>query len=158
MVKTYHGKPCPHGHTERYVSGRRCRQCKIIIQRKHHAENRVKSLAKMKKWKAENNEQVKAYHRKYYAEHKEVQKTRVNNWRLRNLKLCCYYSSRYRKRVIEQTPPWADMSKIKEIYLNCPDGYDVDHIHPLSKGGLHVHYNLQHLPMTENRIKGAKLL
>ena len=63
----------------------------------------------------------------------------------------------YRARKKNQTPPWADLDKIKEIYLNCPKGYEVDHIHPMSKGGLHVDYNLQYLTSLENKIKNNKI-
>lgn len=56
-----------------------------------------------------------------------------------------------------QTPEDADMEKIREIYLNCPDGYEVDHIIPIAKGGLHHQDNLQYLTISENRSKGARL-
>jgi ribosomal protein S14 len=62
------------------------------------------------------------------------------------------------KRVRRQTPPWADMEAIRKIYRERPQGMDVDHIIPLrgkTVSGLHVHYNLQYLPMSENRAKGA---
>ena len=47
--------------------------------------------------------------------------------------------------------------QLVEIYKKCPQGFEVDHIHPLSKGGLHVPWNLQYLPIKENRVKGNKL-
>ena len=62
-----------------------------------------------------------------------------------------------RRRVRLQTPPWANIRKIEFFYKACPYGQEVDHIVPL-KGllvsGLHVHYNLQYLPVTDNRRKG----
>jgi hypothetical protein len=60
------------------------------------------------------------------------------------------------KRLQAQTPAWADMDAIRQVYAQCPKGFDVDHMIPL-KGklvsGLHVHTNLQILPMSVNRSK-----
>ena len=64
---------------------------------------------------------------------------------------------RYQMKKRQQMPPWADLDKIKEIYKNRPKGYHVDHIHPISKGGLHVHYNLQYLPAIDNIKKSNKI-
>jgi hypothetical protein len=56
-------------------------------------------------------------------------------------------------------PPWIDQShvaELREIYLTCPEGWNVDHIVPLRGGivnGLHVPNNLQHLSFTENMHK-----
>lgn len=54
--------------------------------------------------------------------------------------------------------PDADHEKIKQIYLNCPSGHEVDHIIPVSRGGLHHEDNLQYLPVLENRKKGNKMV
>ena len=54
--------------------------------------------------------------------------------------------------------PDADREAIKEFYINCPEGYEVDHIMPLSKGGLHHEDNLQYLTIRENRSKGNKMV
>lgn len=55
-----------------------------------------------------------------------------------------------------QRPKWADMDKIREIYVNRPEGCHVDHIIPLRGklvSGLHVENNLQYLPIAENMKK-----
>lgn len=72
-------------------------------------------------------------------------------------KLQAFYFMSYYTKKKNQTPKDADLNKIKKIYLNCPEGYEVDHIIPISKGGLHHQDNLQYLTITENRKKGAKL-
>ena len=57
------------------------------------------------------------------------------------------------------TPPWADLAEIREIYLNCPDGFEVDHVIPLNGkyiSGLHVPENLQYLTVHDNREKSNK--
>ena len=67
-------------------------------------------------------------------------------------------SANYRAKLRNQTPSDADRKAIKECYANCPTGYEVDHIIPISKGGLHTLDNLQYLTITENRKKSNKIL
>ena len=131
---------------------------KAIYDNEYYANNREEVLAKRKKRYAENREEVLAKKKIYYEENKEEIAAYQKIYHRNNLKLWRYHGALRRARVRQQTPPWADLDKIKEIYLNCPDGYEVDHIHPISKWGLHVHWNLQHLPLSENRSKGAKIL
>lgn len=89
----------------------------------------------------ENN---KDYHRQYL----------INNRASFNLNSA-------KRRAIEKSaiPSWANIEKIKEIYINCPEGYHVDHIVPLQGKyicGLHVESNLQHLTVEENLSKGNR--
>lgn len=78
---------------------------------------------------------------------------RGRQWRKANLAYDAFRARTYRARKQQQLPIWADLDKIKQIYLDCPKGHHVDHIIPL-KGtyacGLHVETNLQHLPAKEN--------
>lgn len=64
---------------------------------------------------------------------------------------------RYHAKQKAQTPDDADIKLIQEIYKHCPAGYEVDHIIPISKGGLHHQDNLQYLPWRVNRHKSNKL-
>lgn len=66
--------------------------------------------------------------------------------------------SLYRAKKYRVLSPDADLQKVKEIYKNCPEGYEVDHIIPLSKGGAHHQDNLQYLLKEENRRKSNKLV
>ena len=103
---------------------------------------------------------------------KPVEEFRLNNTKKDGLQgecKACHYigtkltqterSSTYRCNKLLRTPKWADNAKIKDIYLNCPTGYHVDHIIPLQGelvSGLHVEYNLQYLPAKDNLSKSNK--
>jgi len=61
------------------------------------------------------------------------------------------------KAWMRRTRDQGEITLIAQIYVSCPDGYHVDHIVPLAKGGWHVAENLQYLPATINMNKKAKL-
>ena len=65
---------------------------------------------------------------------------------------------RYYSRKKYQTPADENIFALQDFYYNCPDGYEVDHIIPISKGGLHSLSNLQYLTKKENRVKSNKLM
>jgi len=90
------------------------------------------------------------------------QRTRVYDkeiYKPNNRQYLAYKESIRRTTKLQRTPSWANLNKIKEFYLNCPDGYHVDHIIPLQGkniSGLHVENNLQYLMAKENLSKGNK--
>jgi NAD dependent epimerase/dehydratase family enzyme len=70
-------------------------------------------------------------------------------------------AARRRARKKRACPAWVCHVELKNIYKKCPNGYHVDHIVPLAGknvSGLHVPWNLQYLPATENIRKGNKCL
>ncbi len=67
-------------------------------------------------------------------------------------------NARYMAKRKFQTPADENIKALQEFYANCPKGYEVDHIIPISKGGLHSLSNLQYLPKEENRRKSNKIL
>ena len=52
---------------------------------------------------------------------------------------------------------WHEKRLINRFYRNCPQGYEVDHIIPISKGGMHRLSNLQYLTRAENQAKFNKI-
>lgn len=62
-------------------------------------------------------------------------------------------------RKLKRVPIWSETEQIKQYYIGCPKGYQVDHLIPLqgkNVSGLHVIGNLQYLTKSENCSKGNK--
>ena len=146
------------GLTERYASTGTCVACHKVASKKYVAENPEKRKASNKKYNDKNLEKVRAGKKKWRVENPEKMSACQKKWREENFPLRRYYVAKYRADKRKQTPPWAALEVIKEIYRNCPDGKEVDHIHPISKGGLHVDYNLQYLSKHDNRVKNNNIL
>lgn len=132
-------------------------------------------------------ESVAAKMRKYYQLHKDKVKERVRQYRMsivmteeqkaaRKAKRKAHYEANKpesfeyavrRKRTIkQQTPLWANLERIQEIYGICIEqnkaagraAFHVDHIIPLRGkyvSGLHVETNLRVIPAAENLKKGT---
>lgn len=97
-----------------------------------------------------NYEKVKEGKRREYQKNKQDYIARAYQ-RLNNIK--------------RLTPGDADKNKIKEFYVKAKEltvvtgiKNEVDHIIPISKGGLHHQDNLQLLSWIENRKKGNKII
>lgn len=99
------------------------------------------------------------YQREYYTNNKNKVRELQKAYKSRNRQR---YAAYERKRIaakLHALPKWANLNVIKRIYLECPDGYEVDHIYPLKSEwvcGLHVENNLQYLSKKENRSKSNK--
>ena len=97
-----------------------------------------------------------------YCSHKCAQEARKvvkdEAWYKRKRAVANEAWARYHARKLNQTPADADRKLIQEIYKNCPEGHEVDHIVPISKGGLHHQDNLQYLTPTDNKRKGNRLI
>lgn len=69
-------------------------------------------------------------------------------------------NAKYRAKRKKALPCWADLTAIKEFYLNCPEGMEVDHIYPIVSDevcGLHTLENLQYLTKYNNASKGNRM-
>jgi 5-methylcytosine-specific restriction endonuclease McrA len=108
---------------------------------------REKNRRLVNEWNNNNREKLHEIQKKYAETEKGQQaiKKRAKN-RYDRFRNACIGLTSQEKR------------KIKTFYRKCPEGYVVDHIIPLAKGGLHRIENLQYLTFMENALKATKIL
>lgn len=115
-----------------------------------------------KRWNSRNPDKVIASRER----NREKIRERNRDWYARNPDWAAAKTAYRRSMILQATPPWANIDKIRAVYAEAArrtreDGvtYHVDHIEPL-KGrysrGLHVHWNLQILTAAENCRKSNK--
>jgi hypothetical protein len=159
-----------------------CQDCKAYryaIQKEHRPKEYQLN------WQKANKGKVKKYTKKWISENQERRKSIVYSWRKRNPDKVKTMSNKAGKKwaannkalrnaitakrratLLNQTPQWADLEKIKQFYIEAARltketgiRHEVDHIFPLqgkNVNGLHVHYNLQILTRSKNRSKQNK--
>jgi hypothetical protein len=168
------GAPCKFGHTaERQCSNRKCRMCSLIKGRAWRAENPEKSKEIARRWKANNparNAETmfdwRARNRKKVSEYNRAY---ISAWVEKNRDKVRYANALRRSKVLEAAPSWLTEEQrqeikqayglAKELELKTGIRYHVDHVVPLrgrSVSGLHVPWNLQVIPSSENLSKGNK--
>ena len=130
----------PWGKDKRLLAGgaykSQCKACASDRAKAWQAENYDRAFKTQKTWRQANRPQWNKSMRKI--------------------------TNRRSSAVERQTPPWADLDKIAEVYRRAAEirelGVDceVDHVVPLqgrTARGLHVHWNLQILLKTDNAKK-----
>jgi hypothetical protein len=128
------GVSCKHGHmSPRYVKNHACITCCRKLSTEWNKANPIKALESGRKTYAKDPSKAAAR----YAKRRAAKKL--------------------------ATPIWADIKEIEKIYklarqktIKSGMSWEVDHIVPLSSKlvcGLHVSWNLQVIPITENRRK-----
>ena len=145
------------GSFEKYVVSCSCRPCIIRKGKWKLADKELMAPYRTKEKRALRTERYKKDGTK-----SRIQKrySQTENGKIVNTNK----AARYRSRKKGQLPENADMIKIYSIYEECRRmseetgiAHDVDHIIPISKGGLHHQDNLQILTSSENKSKGDRL-
>lgn len=124
-------------------------RCNTKLRKKfssEYEELRKESLYKSGKWIRENREKHREMVRNY---------SKTENGKQAALRRNSIRSTRYKE--LTKNLSFSEARSIKEFYNSRPENYEVDHIIPLSKGGLNHISNLQYLSKEDNRQKYNKI-
>ncbi len=139
---------------------------KRSLQRKERRKNnREEYLLVAKAGRERNKEKIKEYFRNYYKNHKDRVALANKKWREKNWARMSGLLAKYRTKKVAQTPDLSNESKmiISSLFeqaqrlskiIGIP--FEVDHINPISLGGIHAPSNLQVIPRSINRKKHNK--
>ena len=155
--KIYNGIPCKTcGSTKKHVSSYSCVPCNVkrnlpkLYDKSLMSKYRTKE--KIHLYWVNNKDKAKEIDKRY----NESEKGKITNTNK---------AAKRRARVRDQLPSDANFDIIKKIYEDCRKlsietgiPHEVDHIIPISEGGLHHQDNLKILTRTENRKKGCKII
>lgn len=169
--KTYHGKPCLHGHgTLRYASTSHCVVCRAEWQRRDLKDpaKRARRTKRTAEWRARNPGRAQELDRAYYWRDPEKYRGKTLRWMRENPEKVNALIAKRTADKLRRTPKWADMRAIEAVYEAAARmrsetgiGYDVDHVIPLRGrlvSGLHVAENLQILERSANARKGNRFV
>lgn len=133
------------------IDKRQCSECRKLSKQKWYQNNKKLCAELRKEWNKNNKDQRNELNKKW----KKTNKGKINS-----------INSKRRAIKKQAIPLWANMQKIKEIYVNAHKLtkitgvlHEVDHIYLLQNKymcGLHVENNLQILTKKENLAKGNR--
>ena len=116
----------------------------------------------MQQYYQQNIVRVKGCMRRNNQKHFKQRKAYMQKYVKRNATQVNAQNRKYQTAKLQRYPKWLTKEQeqqIKDFYINCPKGMEVDHIYPLQGkyvSGLHHPDNLQYLTKRENRSKGNR--
>lgn len=175
-----HETRCKMCIRERDIKYRRDNREKVAERKlKYYQNNKEKVAQYHTKYNQENKEKIARYHAEYYRKNKGKKLRSAAMWRKSNITRSLEWRQKYYKNnkndffvrnasrrttKFRQTSYHIDLAAIYLYYAACNETNDilgdtffhVDHIQPLSRGGLHHEDNLQILEASLNLQKGSK--
>lgn len=145
-------KPLDKFSLKRGKPNSKCKVCVSIINKVYRESN----PEKWAEYSAKHWKRVKGSPKQV-----EANRKKCTTYRKAHPHVFRYHTSKYRATKLQATPSWANLDKIHTFYLNCPEGFHVDHIIPLQGelvSGLHTIENLQYLSALENIQKSNNYL
>ncbi len=117
------------------------KRCEDLFEQERERLHQIE-LDRIRKWNDENREFLRDCQKKYEKTEKGKYAVSKSQYiRRKKFEDACEDLTNHEKRLIGK------------FYLDCPEGYEVDHIIPIAKGGQHRLSNLQYLTKEENRKK-----
>jgi len=138
----------------------------VATRKKYYKINQTAILAQKREYQKENSERLKEYLKNYYKENKETLQEKSRQYCKDHRAQKNAHESARRTLKLSQTPELTKVEKEKIVILykiaqsiKRTTGVlmHVDHIIPVSKGGLHHPLNLQVITATENLEKADKM-
>lgn len=159
-----------HGKRSTYINHKcRCSDCTNAASSyssNWNKNNLDSAHAAQKKWRDANPEKVAEKRKRYRAAHPEKQAEQNRIWKEKNPESYLANKQKYRARKVNANHGCVNGERIKEIieFQNsscsyCGSVYEhIDHIIPLSRGGLHCISNLTLACAKCNMSKSSKLV
>lgn len=136
-----------------------CLTCSVTTSNRWYKDHTQCQSCLNKEYRSLNKEKIKLTYLRYKLNNKDKIKEARRKWRQLNAVKRRAEQKMRKNRKRTATLPYVDKKELKKIYMNCPQGYTVDHIIPLKHDlvcGLEVPWNLQYLTMSDNCKKHNK--
>jgi 5-methylcytosine-specific restriction endonuclease McrA len=137
-----------------YGKGCRCEAC-VTEHREYYRRNSERHSRAVMKWREGNEQAHRATSQLWRTRNAEYLRTLAAIWARDNPGRQRAKGARYRAQLKLSDCSKQDRALMALIYELCPNGFEVDHIIPLSRGGAHNPENLQYLSEAENARKGS---
>ena len=123
---------------------------------KYFSSDKGKEVRRANQARHRKTEKGKATYRRYWQSEKGRELLRLYWQSEKGKSLSRAMATKRRHLIRAQKIKDHHYDEIRLWYMNCPEGYEVDHIVPITNDvvcGLHVPWNFQYLTINENRSK-----